>query len=78
MTNLPVTTKAKDLFWQEPSMNSPQRRMFKDFYDVEDKVSYLTNNKEYLEKEYNINVINLINAWMNNDWPQKREKQNAN
>ena len=75
MQNQPKFTAT---FYTPPSLTSPQRLMFRDFYDVDDKISYLKNNKDEIEKKYDINVINLINAYMNDNWPQRKGKNFAN
>ena len=68
----------KQPYYTPPMLDTPLKLMYKDFYDVADKIGYLKDNKEMLEKKYDINVIALINAYMNDDWPQKRERQLAN
>ena len=79
MENLPtVKTKAKDLFYQAPALNTPKRAMYKEFNISHSKIEWLKDNKDMLESKYEVNVINLINAYMNDNWPQKRERQNAN
>ena len=65
-------------FYEAPAIESPQRLMFREFYSTDDKTNWLMDNRDMLEKNYNINVLNLINAHMNDDWPQKREKKEAN
>lgn len=59
-----------------PSKN----KVFREFEEAKQNgthIDYLKNNKEKLEKQ-DIDVINLINAYMNDDWPQRRERDTAN
>ena len=69
--------KFEATFYTPPSLTSPKRMMFKEFYGQENKIAWLKDNKERLEKQYDINVIELINAHMNDNWPHKRAKKEA-
>ena len=64
--------------YKEPNLNSPLRKLYKDFYKQEDKIEWLKKNKDKIEKEYEINVITLINSYLNDNWPQRKERNIAN
>lgn len=61
-------------YYQPRVFNKTLINLYKDIQDCEDKVEWLKNNKSALE-EFDVNLINLINAWMHNDWPMKRDKK---
>lgn len=74
----PEKTKVKELFYQEPSKNTPIKLLWKQFNKANNKISWLTDNKDLLESKFDVEVINLINAYMNDDWPQRREAPASN
>ena len=58
----------------------PKNKIFREFQEAklaDRHIDYLKANKEKLEKQ-DIDVINLINAYMNDDWPQRRQRDTAN
>ena len=64
-------------YYQPIARNEELLKIYYEINLVDDKINYLKNNKERIEK-FNINVINLINSYLQDEWVSKRERNIPN